>query len=133
MISHESLPNRLPLLETRALTFSIDQALLLRAITLTVCEGELVGLIVPSPALFGSFSLWFGGISAMTWMNRDRQMALFGMLVMSGKQLLWLFVGLSVLMFLFSNTSISLKFGHTNNENKDHFSSVFPFGWICSA
>lgn len=68
----------------------------------------LVGLVVPSPPLFGSFSLWFGGISATTWINRDRQMALFGMLTMSGKQLLWLFVGLSVLMFLFSKNHTQL-------------------------
>ena len=62
MISHESLPNRLPLLETRALTFSIDQALLLRAITLTVCEGELVGLIGPNGAGKSTLLRVLGGL-----------------------------------------------------------------------
>lgn len=61
----------------------------------------LVGLAIPgSPQLFGSQPLWFGGIAAITWLHRDQQMSLFGMMAMTAKQFLLLLLGMSVLMFL---------------------------------
>jgi hypothetical protein len=69
----------------------------------------LTGLLVPaSPPLFGSSSLWFGGIAATTWLYADRSVSLFGMMAMSAKQFLLLMVGLSVLMFLASKNHTQL-------------------------
>lgn len=63
----------------------------------------LVGIVVPgSPPLFGSQTIWFGSVAAMTWTFRDRQMSFFGVMPMSAKQFLLLLVGLSLLMFLAS-------------------------------
>ena len=63
----------------------------------------VVGMAIPgSPPLFGSQPLWFGGIAAITWIQRDQQMSLFGVLAMTAKQFLLLLLGLSVLMFLAS-------------------------------
>ena len=63
----------------------------------------LVGMAVPgSPPLVGSQPLWFGAIAAITWLHRDQQMSLFGMMAMSAKQFLLLLLGMSVLMFLAS-------------------------------
>ncbi len=74
----------------------------------------LLGFVLPgSPPLFGAQSLWFGGIAAMTWLNKDRQMSFFGVLPMTAKQFLLLLGGLSLLMFL---------------ANKDHTRLVASFG-----
>lgn len=63
----------------------------------------LAGFVIPmSPQLYGSQALWFGGITATTWLHRDRQMNFFGMMAMTAKQFLLLLLGLSVLMFLAS-------------------------------
>jgi hypothetical protein len=63
----------------------------------------LVGLALPgSPPLFGSHALWFGGIAAVTWLYRDRQISLFGQMSMTAKQFLLLLLGMSALMFLAS-------------------------------
>ena len=62
-----------------------------------------LGLVVHgSPPLYGSSSLWFGGIAATTWLFGDRPMSLFGLFTMSAKQFLWLLLGMSVLMFIAS-------------------------------
>jgi hypothetical protein len=69
----------------------------------------LVGFAIPgSPPLFGSHPLWFGGIAAVTWLSRDRQISLFGMMTMSAKQFLLLLLGMSVLMFLASKNHTQL-------------------------
>lgn len=61
------------------------------------------GFVVPgSPALFGSSVLWFGGIGALTWINRGRPMHFIGLPAMTANQTLLLWGGLSFLMFLFS-------------------------------
>ena len=80
--------------------------------TLQLCLAATLGASVPaylagfliegSPPLFGSHALWFGGITATTWLYRDREMSFFGMMTMSSKQFLLILVGLSVLMFLAS-------------------------------
>lgn len=68
-----------------------------------------VGAVVPgSPPLFGSQTLWYGGIAATTWLRRDQVLSLFGQLNMTAKQFLWLLVGLSVLMFLASKNHTQL-------------------------
>jgi hypothetical protein len=69
----------------------------------------LVGFAAPgSPPLYGSSGLWFGGMAATTWLYRDQQMSLFGMMPMTGRQFLLLMVGISVLMFLASKNHIQL-------------------------
>jgi hypothetical protein len=69
----------------------------------------LVGLAIPgSPMLFGSHPLWFGGIAAVTWLQRDQQISLFGMMSMTAKQFLLLLLGMSVLMFLASKNHTQL-------------------------
>lgn len=63
----------------------------------------MLGVMIPgSPPLFGSQTIWFGGIAALTWVSKDRQMSFFGLMSMTAKQFLLLLVGLSVLMFLAS-------------------------------
>ncbi len=69
----------------------------------------LIGLAMPgSPMLFGSHPLWFGGIAAITWLQRDQQISLFGALSMTAKQFLLLLLGMSVLMFLASKNHTQL-------------------------
>lgn len=69
----------------------------------------LVGLMIPgSPPLFGSQTIWFGAIAAMTWVYRDREISLFGMMPMTAKQFLLMLVGLSFLMFLASKDHTQL-------------------------
>ncbi len=86
--------------------------------TLQLCLCSLLGASVPaylmgfvlpgSPPLFGSSPLWFGGLAATTWLYRDQQMSLFGVMPMSGKQFLWLLLGLSVLFFVFDKNHTQL-------------------------
>ena len=61
-----------------------------------------------SPPLFGSHPIWFGAIAAVTWLYRDQQISLFGMLAMSARRFLLLLLGMSVLMFLASKNHIQL-------------------------
>jgi hypothetical protein len=69
----------------------------------------LMGFVIAgSPVLFGSHVLWFGGITATTWLYRGRQMSLFGIGSMTGQQFLLVLVGLSVLMFLASKNHTQL-------------------------
>jgi len=63
----------------------------------------LVGFVIdPSPPLFGSSPLWYGGIAATAWLYRDQPVSLFGALTMTARQLLWVLLGMSVLGFLAS-------------------------------
>ncbi|MDD9933994.1 MAG: hypothetical protein OXT09_10340 [Myxococcales bacterium] len=63
----------------------------------------LVGFVIaPSPPLFGSHVLWYGGITASVWMRRDGVINFFGLMAMTTKQFLLLILGLALLMFLAS-------------------------------
>jgi hypothetical protein len=69
----------------------------------------LAGFIFPgSPLLYGSGPLWFGAISATTWLHRDQQIALFGAVHMSARQFLWVLLGITALMFLASKNHTQL-------------------------
>lgn len=69
----------------------------------------LVGFVIPgSPLLFGSQSILFGAIAAMTWVYRDREISLFGIMPMRSERALLLLVGLGVLMFLASKDHTQL-------------------------
>ncbi len=69
----------------------------------------IVGAVVPgSPQLFGSQTIWYGGIAATTWLRRDQVLSWFGVLNMAAKHFLWLLLGLSVLMFLWSKNHTQL-------------------------
>lgn len=69
----------------------------------------LAGLVIPdSPPLFGAFSVMYGGIAAMAWLYRDREISLYGILPMTAKQALLVLVGLSFLMFLASKDHTQL-------------------------
>lgn len=61
----------------------------------------LFGFVMHSPALFGSNVLVYAGLAAQTWPQRDQQTSFFGIISMTGRQFLWLLVGISVLMFLY--------------------------------
>jgi hypothetical protein len=62
----------------------------------------LFGFVVAStPPLFGSNVLIYAGLAAQTWPQRDQQTSFFGVINMSGRQFLWLLVGISVLTFLY--------------------------------
>lgn len=73
----------------------------------------LMGLVVASPPLFGSSPLWFGGIAGKAWVDGHRPASLFGILPMTMRQLLWLLVGISLLMFLAdkNHTFLVARFG----------------------
>jgi membrane associated rhomboid family serine protease len=61
---------------------------------------DLIGVLVPSPALVGSNVLVFGGLAASIWPRRSEQTSLFGLISMTGRQVLLLLAGISVLMYL---------------------------------
>jgi len=64
MTAHTHPSTRSPLIETQSLTFSIDEAHLLRDITITLREGELVGLIGPNGAGKSTLLRVLGGLWA---------------------------------------------------------------------
>jgi Rhomboid family len=88
----------------------------LRVLQLCLCcvlgasvPADLVGFVLPSsPPLYGSSALWFGGIAATSWLYRDQQMSLFGMLQLSGRQFLYVLLAMSGLSFLFDKDHTQL-------------------------
>jgi hypothetical protein len=74
---------------------------------------DLVGFVLPSPPLFGSNVLVFGGLAASIWPRRDEQTSLFGLISMTGRQVLLLLAGISVLMYFFygDHTQLIADFG----------------------
>jgi hypothetical protein len=63
----------------------------------------LVGMLIPgSPPLAGSVPLWCASVAAVAWLQRDQQIALFGVVPMAMKHLLIGLVVVSVLQFLFT-------------------------------
>ena len=63
----------------------------------------LFGFVIPSsPTLYGSSVLFYAGLAAQTWPQRDQQTSFFGLISMSGRQFLWLLVGICVLQFLYT-------------------------------
>jgi len=55
------------------------------------------------PLLAGSGSLWLGAIMATTYLQRDRELSLFGAFSMTGRQFMFGLVALVVLNFLFDS------------------------------
>lgn len=64
----------------------------------------LVALVAPMPGyfLFGSNTIAYAGIAAMTQVIRNGKIMLFGVLPMTGQQLLLAMVGISFLVFIAS-------------------------------
>jgi membrane associated rhomboid family serine protease len=61
----------------------------------------MLGLVLTgAQPLYGANALWYGSIAAVTWLDRNRPMSLFGVLPMTAQQFLLLLVGISLLMFL---------------------------------
>jgi hypothetical protein len=95
--------------------------------TLELCLATTLGASVPaylagfalpgSPPLYGAFSLWMGGFAATTWSYGNQPVSLFGLLTLGARQLLWLLLGLSVLIFL---------------QSKDHTQLIADLGAIAS-
>jgi membrane associated rhomboid family serine protease len=85
----------------------------LQLVAVSIVAGSLpaylVGFVVRgSPPLFGSQTIWLGAFAAMTWLYRDGQVSLFGVMPMTARQSLLLLVGLTVLMFLASKDHTQL-------------------------
>lgn len=87
------------------LTFGRRRTLQLCLVVLVAASvpAWLLGLVIGgAPPLYGANPLWYGGIAAITWLDRHRPMSLFGVLPMTAQQFLLLLLGISVLMFLTS-------------------------------
>jgi hypothetical protein len=98
-------------LPTFDLTFGRKRTLQL-ALVSVLCASVpawLAGFVfVGAPALFGASPILYGGIATVSWLDRQRPVSLFGALHMTAQQLLMLFVGLSVLFYMFDKNETRL-------------------------
>lgn len=69
----------------------------------------LLGFVFPGlSSLFGISTLWYGAVAATCWLDRHGPRSLFGVITMTGQQMLLLFAGLSFLNFLSTKDATSL-------------------------